>query len=93
MVCEKTKESKETLVAKKKGLIVQDHHEIYSDGEHPKEVLMVRLRKGEHRIVVMLKRWCGKNVSIQFIHWLRYTADRLEMDRTISKLDLDRGKK
>ena len=73
----------------KKEIIIQDHHEIYADNEHPKEILMVRLRKGEHRIVVMLKRWCSKNVSIQFIRWLRYTAARLEMDRSINKIDLD----
>jgi len=73
-------------------MIIQNHHEIYgeeSTGNH-KEELLVRLRKGEHRIIVMLKRWCSKNVSLQFIRWLRYTAARLEMDRTITKLDLDK---
>ncbi len=74
----------------KKEIIIQDHHSVYADGEHPKEILMVRLRKGEHRLITMLKRWCSKNVSIQFIRLLRYTAARLEMDRTITKLDLDK---
>ena len=74
----------------KKEIIVQNHHEIYADNEHPKEILLVKLRKGEHRIITMLKRWCSKNVSTQFIGLLRYTADRLEMDRTINKIDLDK---
>ena len=73
----------------KKEMIIQDHHEIYADGEHPKEILLLRLRKGEHRIITMLKRWCSKNVSTQFIWLLRFTADRLEMDRKINKIDLD----
>ncbi len=81
-------------MAKKKEIIVQDHHEIYSDNEDPtvwkRKELKVRLRKGEHRIITMLKRWCSKNVSIQFIRWLRYTAARLEMDRNINKIDLER---
>jgi hypothetical protein len=69
-------------------MIIQNHHEIYGDGEH-KEVFMVKLRKGEHRLITMLKRWCSKNVSIQFIRLLRYTADRLELDKNINKVDLD----
>ncbi len=76
----------------KKKQIINDHHEVYgqeSVGAH-REALLVRLRKGEHLIATWVKRWCAKNVSIQFIHWLRYTAARLEMDRSITKIDLDK---
>ena len=69
-------------------MIVQNHHEIYGDGEHV-ETLFVKLRKSEHRIITLIKRWCRKNVSIQFIRLLSYTADRLELDRNINKVDLD----
>jgi hypothetical protein len=84
---EKSKESKEKLVAKKK-IVTQLHHITYGDGQH-KESLTIVLRKGEHFIATCVRRWCSKNVSIQFIRWLRYTADRLEMDRSINKIDLD----
>ena len=73
----------------KKKVVTQLHHITYGDGQH-KEELTVRLRKGEHAISTWLRRWCSKNVSIQFIRWLRYTAARLEMDRNINKIDLDK---
>jgi len=44
-----------------------------------------------HALITWLRRWCAKTVSIQFIRLLRYTAARLEMDRTVNKIDLDKG--
>jgi len=80
------------MAVAKKEIITQLHHCIYGDGDgkHDK-ALTVRLRKGEHALITWLRRWCAKTVSIQFIRLLRYTAARLEMDRTVNKIDLDKG--
>lgn len=52
--------------------ITQYHHLIYPSPTHPEQEETVKIFKGEHQIVEMMKRYSRKNLSQGFIKCLRF---------------------
>ena len=66
-------------------IVIQPHHIIYGDGEHPTDEWFEPVYKSEHRIATLMQWYClptktrkGYRISKGFISWLKYFVLRYE---------------